>query len=101
MTFSPLFDRIIVRRDVPKDRSDGGLYLADTSKEKLPSGEILAVGPGAIDKDGVFRAVTLRPGERVLFTKFSGTEVNLPDFSDNHKPETLIVLRESEVLGRL
>lgn len=85
--FTPIADRILVRRIEPETKTKGGILLPDNAQEKPCQGEVLAVGPGHYE-NGVFVATTLKPGDRVVFGKWSGTEF-----------EDLLILKESDVLG--
>lgn len=94
MTFRPLGDRILVRRVEEDAKTPGGIIIPDTAKEKPQQGEVLAVGPGARDKDGRRIAPELAPGQKVLFGKWSGSEVRIDG-------EDLLIMKESDVLGVL
>lgn len=88
----PLHDRVVVRRIEEQDQKIGGLYIPDTAKEKPLQGEVVAVGDGRILENGQRQSLDLTVGDRVLFGKYSGTEIKLND-------EELLILRESDVLG--
>ena len=77
MKFRPLHDRVVVRRIEEDDRTKGGIIIPDTAKEKPQQGEVVAVGPGAPDEKGKVQPLDVKPGDRVLFGKWSGTEVKL------------------------
>jgi chaperonin GroES len=94
MKFRPLHDRVVVRRIDEDDRTKGGIIIPDTAKEKPQQGEIVAVGPGARDEKGNLVPLGVKPGERVLFGKWSGTEVKLDG-------EELLIMKESDILGVL
>ncbi len=94
MKFRPLHDRVLVRRLEEDDRSAGGIIIPDTAKEKPSQGEILAAGPGARDESGALVALDVNVGDRILFGKWSGTEVTLDG-------EELIIMKESDVMGVL
>jgi chaperonin GroES len=94
MTFRPLGDRILVRRVEEDAKTPGGIIIPDTAKEKPQQGEVLAVGPGARDKDGRRLEPELKPGQKVLFGKWSGSEVRI-------NGEDLLIMKESDVLGVL
>ena len=94
MKFRPLHDRVVVRRIEEDDRTRGGIIIPDTAKEKPQQGEIVAVGPGAVDEKGKVQPLEVKPGDRVLFGKWSGTEVKI-DGKD------LLIMKESDVLGVL
>lgn len=94
MEFKPLHDRIVVRRIDEDERSVGGIIIPDTAKEKPMQGEILAVGPGARGENGKIAPLDVKVGDRVLFGKYSGTEVKMDG-------EELVIMRESDVLGVL
>jgi len=88
----PLHDRVVVKRTEEQEQQIGGLYIPDTAKEKPQEGEVVAVGDGRVLDDGRRVPLDLKVGDRVLFGKYSGTEVKLGD-------EELLILRESDVLG--
>jgi chaperonin GroES len=92
MGFRPLHDRVVVRRVGSEEKTAGGIIIPDTAKEKPMEGEIIAVGPGARGEDGVLHALDVQPGDRVLFGKWSGTEVKIDG-------EEFIIMKESDVLG--
>ena len=92
MKFRPLHDRVVVRRVEQESKSSGGIIIPDTAKEKPMEGEIIAVGPGGRDEAGKLIPIDLKVGDRVLFGKWSGTEVKL----DN---EELLIMKESDIMG--
>jgi chaperonin GroES len=92
MKFRPLHDRIVVRRVTAEEKSSGGIIIPDTAKEKPMEGEVVAVGPGARDEQGQVQALDVKAGDRVLFGKWSGTEVRLDG-------EDLLIMKESDVMG--
>ena len=92
MHFRPLHDRVLVRRIEADERTAGGIIIPDTAKEKPMEGEVVSVGPGARDDSGKMIEVTVRPGERILFGKWSGTEVRIDG-------EDLLIMKESDILG--
>jgi chaperonin GroES len=92
MKFRPLHDRIVIRRLEGEDKTKGGIIIPDTAKEKPQEGEVVAVGPGARDEAGKLVPVDLRAGDRVLFGKWSGTEVKIDG-------EELLIMKESDVMG--
>jgi chaperonin GroES len=92
MTFRPLHDRVLVRRIEEDERTSGGIIIPDTAKEKPMLGEVIAVGPGARDETGKLIPLEVRKGDRVLFGKWSGTEVKIDG-------EDLLVMKESDILG--
>ena len=94
MKFRPLHDRVVVRRIEEHDRTRGGIIIPDTAKEKPQQGEVVAVGPGARDEKGNLVALGVKPGERVLFGKWSGTEVKIDG-------EDLLIMKESDIMGVL
>ena len=94
MKFTPLHDRILVKRLQEEEKTKGGIIIPDTAKEKPMQGEVLAVGPGARNDKGELVAPDVKPGDRVLFGKWSGTEVKL----DN---EELLIMKESDIMGVL
>ena len=92
MQFRPLGDRVLVRRVEEEEKTRGGIIIPDTAKEKPQEGEIIAVGPGARDEDGKTVPLDVKPGDRVLFGKWSGTEVKIDG-------EDLLIMKESDILG--
>ena len=92
MAFRPLHDRVVVRRVEAEEKTAGGIIIPDTAKEKPMEGEVVAVGPGARGEDGKIQPLDVKAGDRVLFGKWSGTEVKL----DN---EDLIIMKESDIMG--
>jgi chaperonin GroES len=94
MKFRPLHDRVVVRRIEEDERTKGGIIIPDTAKEKPQQGEIVAVGPGALDEKGNVQPLDVKPGDRVLFGKWSGTEVKIDG-------EELLIMKESDILGVL
>jgi chaperonin GroES len=94
MRFRPLHDRVVLRRVEQDQKTKGGIIIPDTVQEKPMEGEVIAVGPGARSEDGVIHALDVKPGDRVLFGKWSGTEVKLDG-------EELIVMKESDIMGVL
>jgi chaperonin GroES len=92
MKFRPLHDRVVVRRLEGEEKSKGGIISPDTAKEKPQEGEIVAVGPGARDEAGKLVPLDLKTGDRILFGKWSGTEVKLDG-------EELLIMKESDVMG--
>jgi chaperonin GroES len=94
MKFRPLHDRVVVRRIQEDERTKGGIIIPDTAKEKPQQGEIVAVGPGAPDEKGNVQPLDIKPGDRVLFGKWSGTEVKIDG-------EELLIMKESDILGVL
>ena len=94
MTFRPLHDRILVRRIEAEEKTAGGIIIPDTAKEKPQEGEVIAVGPGARDESGKLTPLDVKIGDRILFGKWSGTEIKLHG-------EDLLILKESDVLGVL
>lgn len=92
MTFRPLHDRVLVKRVEEESTTKGGIIIPDTAKEKPQEGEIVAVGGGAIKDDGSVRPLDVKAGDRILFGKYSGTEVSLGG-------DELLIMRESDVLG--
>ena len=94
MNFRPLHDRVVVKRIEAEEKSVGGIIIPDTAKEKPQQGEVVAVGPGAPDEKGKVQPLDVKPGDRVLFGKWSGTEVKLDG-------EELLIMKESDILGVL
>jgi chaperonin GroES len=92
MHFRPLHDRVVVRRIEAEEKTSGGIIIPDTAKEKPQEGEVVAVGPGARDERGQVQPLDLKSGDRVLFGKWSGTEVRIDG-------EDLLIMKESDVLG--
>ena len=92
MKFRPLHDRVVVRRIEEDERTKGGIIIPDTAKEKPQQGEIVAVGPGARDEKGALVALDVKPGDRVLFGKWSGTEVKIDG-------EDLLIMKETDIMG--
>jgi chaperonin GroES len=92
MKIRPLQDRVIVQRVEEEEKTKGGIIIPDSAKEKPIEGEVLAVGNGKVLEDGKVRALDIKPGDRVLFGKYSGTEVKLDG-------EEALILREDDILG--
>lgn len=92
MSFTPLHDRVLVRRIEGDPKTSGGLIIPDTAKEKPKEGEIVAVGAGVRGKDGDRIAMDVKAGDRILFGKWSGTEIKLDG-------EDLMIMKESDILG--
>jgi len=92
--FRPLHDRVVVRRVESEEKTAGGIIIPDTAKEKPQEGEVIAVGPGARDDSGKVIALDVKAGDRVLFGKWSGTEVKL-------EGEDLLIMKESDIMGIL
>ena len=92
MSFRPLHDRVLVRRVKEEEKSKGGIIIPDTVKEKPPEGKVIAVGSGVRGDDGKVTPLDVKAGDRILFGKWSGTEVTLDD-------EELIIMKESDILG--
>jgi chaperonin GroES len=94
MKFRPLHDRVVLRRIEEDERTKGGIIIPDTAKEKPQQGEVVAVGPGTRDEKGVVQPLDVKAGDRVLFGKWSGTEVKIDG-------EELLIMKESDILGVL
>ena len=94
MRFRPLHDRVVVRRVTSDDKTAGGIIIPDTAKEKPSEGEVIAVGPGGRDEAGKLIPLDVKAGDRILFGKWSGTEVKIDG-------EDLLIMKESDVLGVL
>ena len=94
MKFRPLHDRVVVRRIDSETKTAGGIIIPDTAKEKPQQGEIIAVGPGARDEAGKLVPLDVKKGDRVLFGKWSGTEVKIDG-------EDLLIMKESDIMGVL
>src|SRR6202034_4467039 len=92
MKFRPLHDRVVVKRIEAEEKTKGGIIIPDTAKEKPQEGEVIAVGPGARDESGKLVALELKAGDRILFGKWSGTEIKLD-------AEDLLIMKESDVMG--
>ena len=92
MKFRPLHDRVVMRRVAQETKTAGGLIIPDTAQEKPSQGEIVAVGPGGRDENGKLIPMDLKAGDRVLFGKWSGTEVKLDG-------EDLLIMKESDIMG--
>jgi chaperonin GroES len=92
MAFRPLHDRVVIRRLEAEEKTAGGIIIPDTAKEKPMEGEVISVGPGARGDDGKVHALDVKAGDRVLFGKWSGTEVKLDG-------EDLIIMKESDIMG--
>lgn len=92
MTLRPLHDRILVRRIEVDEKTAGGIIIPDTAKEKPQEGEVIAAGPGARDDSGQLQPLDVKVGDRILFGKWSGTEIKLDG-------EDLLIMKESDVLG--
>ena len=92
MQFRPLHDRVVVRRIDAEEKSKGGIIIPDTAKEKPQEGEVIAAGPGARDEAGKVQPLDVKAGDRVLFGKWSGTEVRIDG-------EDLLIMKESDIMG--
>ncbi len=92
MRFRPLHDRVVIKRIEQEERSAGGIIIPDTAQEKPMEGEIVAVGPGARSEDGKLNPLDVKVGDRVLFGKWSGTEVKIDD-------DEYIIAKESDIMG--
>ena len=92
MKFRPLHDRVVVRRITAEEKTSGGIIIPDTAKEKPMEGEVIAVGPGGRDENGQLVALDVKAGDRVLFGKWSGTEVKIDG-------EELLIMKESDIMG--
>ena len=92
MKFRPLHDRVVVRRVEQESKTAGGIIIPDTAKEKPQEGEVIAVGSGARDESGKVQPLDVKAGDRVLFGKWSGTEVKIDG-------EDLIIMKESDIMG--
>ena len=94
MRFRPLHDRVLIRRVEQEEKTAGGIIIPDTAKEKPMEGEVVAAGPGARGEDGKIQPLDIKPGDRVLFVKWSGTELKLDS-------QELIIMKESDIMGVL
>jgi chaperonin GroES len=92
LKFRPLHDRVVVKRIDADERSKGGIIIPDTAKEKPQEGEVVAVGPGGRDESGKLITIDVKAGDRVLFGKWSGTEVKLDG-------DDLLIMKESDIMG--
>ena len=92
MKFRPLHDRVVVRRVEQEEKTAGGIIIPDTAKEKPMEGEVVAVGPGARGEDGTLHPLDVKTGDRILFGKWSGTEVKIDG-------DELLIMKESDILG--
>src|SRR3954453_23582657 len=92
MNFRPLHDRVVVRRLTAEERTTGGIIIPDTAQEKPMQGEVIAVGPGARNEQGQLVPLDVKAGDRILFGKWSGTEVKLDG-------EELLIMKESDIMG--
>jgi chaperonin GroES len=92
MKFRPLHDRVVLKRIEAEEKSAGGIIIPDTAKEKPSQGEVIAVGPGGRDESGKLIRIDVREGDRVLFGKWSGTEVKIDG-------EELLIMKESDIMG--
>jgi chaperonin GroES len=92
MTFRPLHDRIVIRRIDEADKTKGGIFIPDTAKEKPMEGKVVAVGPGARNESGAVVPLDVKKGDRILFGKWSGSEVKIDG-------EDLLIMAESDVMG--
>ena len=94
MSLRPLHDRVLVRRVMAEEKTAGGILIPDTAKEKPQEGEVIAVGSGTLNDKGELRPLDVKPGDRILFGKWSGTEVKLNN-------EELLIMKESDIMGIL
>ncbi|MGH1588801.1 co-chaperone GroES [Methylobacterium phyllosphaerae] len=92
MTFRPLHDRVVLRRISAEEKTKGGIIIPDVAQEKPQEGEIIAVGPGIRDDNGNIMALDVKPGDRIIFGKWSGTEMVLDG-------EDVLVMKESDIMG--
>ena len=92
MKFRPLHDRVVIRRLTAEEKTAGGILIPDTAKEKPMEGEVVAVGPGARNEQGEVVALEVKAGDRILFGKWSGTEVKIDG-------DDLLIMKESDILG--
>jgi len=92
MKFKPLHDRVVVRRVESEQKTAGGIIIPDTAQEKPMEGEVIAVGPGARGEDGKLQPMGVKAGERILFGKWSGTEVKLDG-------DEVLIMKESDIMG--
>ena len=92
MKFRPLHDRVVIRRVDAEGKTAGGIFIPDTAQEKPMEGEIVAVGPGARGEDGTLHPLDVKKGDRILFGKWSGTEIKLDG-------DDLLIMKESDIMG--
>src|SRR5437667_6519342 len=92
MSFRPLHDRVLIRRIEAEEKTKGGILIPDTAQEKPMEGEVIAVGPGARGEDGKVHPLDVKAGDRVLFGKWSGTEIKI-------EGEELMIMKESDIMG--
>ena len=92
MKFRPLHDRVLIRRLTAEEKTAGGIIIPDTAQEKPMEGEVVAVGPGARDESGKLQELDVKAGDRILFGKWSGTEVKIDG-------EELLIMKESDIMG--
>ena len=92
MKFRPLHDRVVIRRVEPEGKTTGGIFIPDTVQEKPMEGEIVAVGPGARNEQGTVVPLDVKTGDRILFGKWSGTEIKLDG-------DDLLIMKESDIMG--
>ena len=92
MGFRPLHDRVVIRRIEAEEKTSGGIIIPDTAKEKPMEGKVIAVGAGALNKEGKRTPLEVKSGDRVLFGKYAGTEIKIDD-------DEMVILREDEILG--
>ncbi|WP_284946079.1 co-chaperone GroES [Acidisoma cladoniae] len=92
MKFRPLHDRVVIRRITAEEKTRGGIIIPDTAQEKPMEGEVIAVGPGARNEQGAVVALEVKAGDRILFGKWSGTEVKIDG-------EELLIMKESDIMG--
>lgn len=94
MAFRPLHDRVLIRRIEAEDKTSGGIIIPDTAQEKPQEGEIISAGKGLVGEDGALRPLEVKTGDRILFGKYSGTEVKLDG-------EEFVIMKESDIMGVL
>jgi chaperonin GroES len=92
MKFKPLHDRVVVKRLESDAKTAGGIIIPDTAKEKPSEGEVIAVGPGEVAEDGKLKPMNVKSGDKILFGKWSGTEVKLDG-------DDLLIMKESDIMG--
>jgi chaperonin GroES len=92
MAFRPLGDRVLIKRVEEEEKTKGGIIIPDTAKEKPQEGEVISTGPGARDEQGKIHALDVKKGDRILFGKWSGTEVKIDG-------DDLLIMKESDILG--
>ena len=94
MTLKPLQDRVVIKKVEEEQKSAGGIIIPDTARERSMQGDVLAVGPGKVDKNGQRMEISVQPGDRVMYGKFAGTEISIDD-------EEHLVMREEDIMAKV